>query len=937
MRNNCLASRCIVAAVLFLTAAATAHSETLVVRNTNNNFVGSLRQAIQDAAPGDTIVFQIPTTDRGFDSNTGIYEVGLFDGELVINKDLTIDGAGAKIVVRKISTGTFRIFNVVGGNVTIANLTISGGDSHLSTPAGGSGLYNTGNLVLRNCTFENNGVGSELGGGIRNLGTLEVTNCTFADNIADGGSGIYNEGNIFVRNSSIARNRRSAGFHQKEGSARVRSTIIAENAVAGLSRPPDVVGAFTSEGYNLVGNGAGSTGFGTSGSRDQVGTTSAPAFPGLTSLAYHGGWTPTFGLFPGSPAIDQGSSGGINFDQRGVARPFDNPGVVNAGGGDGTDIGSYELGTVQAGPSYTVTTVSDHNDGCTTDDCTLREAIAAANESADANTINFSPAVTGVIIAEFFAYQIAQPLTIDGPGARRLAVSGRDLRQVFNVRPSARLIISGLTIEEGRHPGSGGGIENYGDVTLNDCTVASNVANEVGGGVYNHSGAQFVATGCTFRGNNANNSAGRGGGAVFNLGFFTAVNCTFSSNGSSSVAGAIRQEGSSPLTLINCTITNNFSSFGTGAVHVVGTPITLTNTIIAGNSGFESDVLGRFTSDGHNFIGKADGSTGFTHGANGDQVGTRASPRDPRLGPLENNGGQTDTHALLSGSTAINAGDDRRARTYDQRNFSRVGVSDIGAFELGGLPTGLANISTRVRVGSGDNVLIGGFIVTGTQPKRLMARAIGPSTGISGALADPELEIFNAAGERVGFNNNWREAPNRDEMIATTIAPANDLESAVLGSVIPGAYTAVVRGVGGGTGVGLVEVFDLNRAADSKLANISTRGVVRTGDDVMIGGFIIVGARQQRTLIRALGPSLPLAGTLSDPVLEIYSRDGTLLVSNDNWRSDQEAEIAATGIPPASNLEAAIIGDVSPSAYTAIVRGVGGGTGVALVEVYALD
>ena len=219
----------------------------------------------------------------------------------------------------------------------------------------------------------------------------------------------------------------------------------------------------------------------------------------------------------------------------------------------------------------------------------------------------------------------------------------------------------------------------------------------------------------------------------------------------------------------------------------------------------------------------------------------------------------------------------------------------------------------------------------------MLIRGIGPSLGIPGQLANPQLELFNGAGTRVAINDNWRDASNRQEIIDSTIPPTNDLESAVLVNLNPGAYTAVVSGVDRGTGIGLVEVYDLNRAADSRLANISTRGVVRTGDDVMIGGFIIAGGREQRILIRALGPSLPVPQKLGDPILELRDGSGTLLVTNDNWRSLQETDITATGIPPTNDLEAAVFGGVPAGSYTAIVRGVGGATGVALIEVYALE
>jgi hypothetical protein len=242
-----------------------------------------------------------------------------------------------------------------------------------------------------------------------------------------------------------------------------------------------------------------------------------------------------------------------------------------------------------------------------------------------------------------------------------------------------------------------------------------------------------------------------------------------------------------------------------------------------------------------------------------------------------------------------------------------------------------------LRVENGDNALIGGFIVTGSEAKRLIVRAIGASIPLPTALSDPQLEIYNAAGERIAFNDNWEEALNAQEIFETTIPPSHPLESAVLDSVNPGAYTAVVSGVNGATGIGLVEAYDLDRAAASKLANISTRGLVQTGDDAMIGGLIVLGERPQRVIIRAIGPSLPIDGRLEDPSLELYDANGVLLQSNDNWRSDQESEIQDTTIPPTNELEAAIVRILPPAPHTAIVRGVNDGTGVALVEVYALD
>ncbi len=255
----------------------------------------------------------------------------------------------------------------------------------------------------------------------------------------------------------------------------------------------------------------------------------------------------------------------------------------------------------------------------------------------------------------------------------------------------------------------------------------------------------------------------------------------------------------------------------------------------------------------------------------------------------------------------------------------------------GPAPTLFANISTRLSVEPGDNVLIGGFIVTGTGTKTILVRAIGPSLPVNDHLANPTLELHDSTGGIVASNDNWKDSPHEQAIVDTTIAPTNDMESAILRTVEPDAYTAIVRGVNNTSGVALVEVYDLSPSLDSKLANISTRGNVQTGDNVLIGGTIITGNSAQNVLVRALGPSLGIDGDLANPMLELHDGNGNLLDSNDDWRSTQEAEIEATGIPPSNDLESAIITAVAPGAYTAIVRGVGDTTGIGLVEFYALN
>lgn len=256
----------------------------------------------------------------------------------------------------------------------------------------------------------------------------------------------------------------------------------------------------------------------------------------------------------------------------------------------------------------------------------------------------------------------------------------------------------------------------------------------------------------------------------------------------------------------------------------------------------------------------------------------------------------------------------------------------------------LLNISTRLGVLTGENVLIGGLIVSGADAKRVLLRAIGPSLGLSGvagALADPTLELYDSAGELVVSNDNWQSS-QKAEIEATTIPPSDARESAIVHTLAPGAYTAVVAGSGGGTGVGLVEAYDLDRTANSDLVNISTRGLVGAGDNVMIGGLIVGGngGPDTRVLVRAIGPSLANAGIgggLPDPTLELVDGHGNVVGANDDWRDSQQGEIEETTIPPTHPSESAIVTTLPPGNYTAVVRGADGGTGVGLVEVYNLQ
>ena len=277
---------------------------------------------------------------------------------------------------------------------------------------------------------------------------------------------------------------------------------------------------------------------------------------------------------------------------------------------------------------------------------------------------------------------------------------------------------------------------------------------------------------------------------------------------------------------------------------------------------------------------------------------------------------------------------DISATSPEGTNLDVVGY-DLTA-QIVASPDVLGNISTRTFVGINDRVLIGGFIITGTQPKEVVLRAIGPSLPLAGTLADPFLELHDSTGAIIGSNDNWRTT-QAQEIMDLGLAPTNDAESTLISTLDPGAYTIIVRGAHGGTGIGLVEAYDVDTTVDSKLANISTRGLVETEDNVLIGGFIILGENGISTMMRAIGPSLPVSGPLADPTLELHNSDGAIIMSNDDWRTDQESEIIATGIAPTNDAESAIVATLSPGAYTAIVRGKNNTTGLALVEVYNLD
>jgi hypothetical protein len=258
----------------------------------------------------------------------------------------------------------------------------------------------------------------------------------------------------------------------------------------------------------------------------------------------------------------------------------------------------------------------------------------------------------------------------------------------------------------------------------------------------------------------------------------------------------------------------------------------------------------------------------------------------------------------------------------------------------------LLNISGRVFAQTGDRIGIGGFIITGANPtKKVILRAIGPSmknggTPVAGRLSDPVLELHASDGHTIRANDNWREGQEA-EIQASGLAPSDDKESAIVAPLPNGSYTAQIAGAANSTGIGLVEIYDLESNKAGELGNLAVRADVKTGDNVLINGLILGGGTPKRIVFRAIGPSLaPQLGSavLQDPILELHDANGATLMTNDDWQqAPNAAEIQAAGLAPSNNKESAILMTLSPANYTSIVRGVGNTTGIGVAEAYKLN
>jgi hypothetical protein len=792
---------------------------TLHVINTSDSGNGSLRQQIANAISGDEVVFDAGVTSRI-----------LLSTQLTIsNKAITVRGPGANVLSLD-GGAAARVLSILGTSapVRISGLTITNG----AVNGNGAGILNSGFLMLSDCSIRGNRtLGANLGGGIctstnSTLGVtrcllagnqatfggglfndlaanVSLTNCTLTGNAAAGeGGGIMSDGDFTAISCTIANNSctnfAGGGVHMAGGYAFMGNCVVAGNM--DLRGSPDVNLTFYSLKYNFVGITNGSVWAGGNDAFDRRGSSSSPLNPLLSSLAPNGGPTPTMPPLSGSPLIDKGHSFGLNTDQRGRARPFDNPGIANAWGGDGSDIGAVEI-------SPATLVVTSRNDG---GPGSLREAMQTGDAG---DRITF--AISGMIVLTNGELTIQRDLTIEGPGADVLAISGNKRSRIFNVLVGNNSI-SGISIQDGRLAGSigffeqngenvrggglmneatlmltrciisnnvamggqggegnfagnggnafGGGLANIGTLGLMECTIVSNSAvgglggpatpggfegmggQGYGGGFYNANTG--TVTRCTVSGNTA--SAGTGGGGVGtgagggiyteqSLALFTSTVAANAASGSPfDLGGGVYDQGLS-LLIRNSTIASNSAGFGGG---LYSSAADLGNTILAGNRGGSGapDCSGGFVSSDYNLVQDTSGCTIMgttTHNLTG---------QNPLLGRLRDNGGPVWTMELLQSSPAIDKGK-RFGLTTDQRGYPR-------AFDFPSIPNasggdgadiGAFEIEPRVNIApSGSNVLLswptnlGAFVL---QMNSNIANSNGWSAAASASIAGDQFVV----------------------------------------------------------------------------------------------------------------------------------------------------------------------------------------------------
>ena len=695
------------------TADTPQNGSTFVVNQTDDSDDGvcgtgdcTLREAINaanNAAGGDTILF----------ASGGTGTITLAQGELPVTDSLTILGPGARALA--ISGGdTSRIFNASGGTVRLSGLTLRNGRITGSQVQGGA-IFNSTTLLLVECTVRDNAaIGSDfaIGGAIYSQGTTTLVRCTLSNNKAQGdlngafGGAVKHDGAgvLTVQNSTLSGNQ-AVGFNNAFGGAvQGYGRIVIESSTLtanGVNSRSSVGGSGVSfNGFNVVyGSITNSIVAGNTGA-DQVdnsfnngGSNFLSGDPQLNALADNGGPTDTHLPQVTSPVVDAGSTT-LSVDQRGRVRPFDGDGVNGAQ----DDIGAVERGSttaLQSGPFLVVNSTADGDDGACTPDadgCTLREAINAANTDGMNSDITFDTTIFAgkqTILLDAALPNILSTISISGPttGVILDAQQNRGIFRVFLGPTLGDLSLSNLSLLNS----TDSGIRNNGGILrLLNCTLAGNSADFNGGAINNENSSTATLSNCTVSGNSSGRAGSASGGGLFNgSGTLSLFNCTVSGNSAinRSRGGGISNRGT--LNVSNCTISGNSAGDddgGGGIFNDFQGTLNLNNSIVAGNISTEGggpDIFGAVASGDYNLV--QDPSDATLSGTN------NITGQDPRLGALQDNGGPTQTIALLAGSPAIDKGNS--TLPTDQRGLPRPvdfpGIpnaqdgngSDIGAYE----------------------------------------------------------------------------------------------------------------------------------------------------------------------------------------------------------------------------------------------------------------
>ncbi len=942
--------------MILICSAAGATAATFTVTNTNDSGAGSLRQAVLNAnaaTSADTIVFD-PAVFNTPQTITLASVLSISPASNPIDS-LTIVGPGADRLTINGNNVTRHFTTGAGDTISISNMTLTGGNAssggaigngakttltnivfRQNTSTGGGAIYNSGNgttsgvLIISGCQFTNNtattrggsalenasgnvtisassmtgGTSPSGGGAIVVSGVMRISNSVIenhtsgASGNSDGGGGIYNIGNLTITDSVIRNN--TSGGNTVGGGIRNEGELTLINATVTNNISTSNGGGI----YDGAGNGTGFLKVINSTISHNV------ANSDLENVGRGGGiYTATSTdvtisgstihqnhvLMIASPTASTVSDGGGIWADGGIQIDRSTISLNTAG----RDFGGVRLPHNFTDPVVTNSTIANNTAGRAGGGLGKEFCQLSCRTISIGNTL-----ISGNTNGDLKSAQAS------GPHANDVAIVSLGYNLIFSTTPGAFYAASSTDLPMGTDP-IFGPLQDNGGPTLTNAPLP-------GSPVFDR-GKRLSAATTDQRGlprpydDPAIPNAAGGDGS--DIGAYEEQPPN-SPPGNNVIAQAPSGDASVTFSSVS---QGGFTTFiPIAPPSAAGLPPE-GYTILESAPAYDITTTAAFTPP-------------ITVSFVVSSITTAAEFARVRILHSEN-GQLVDRTILAPDSPAPNFA----THTVSAR------VNSLSPFVIALAPTAqLLNVSTRLRVQTGDNALIGGFIISGTASKQVIVRAIGPSLtafGIPGALADPVLELNGPAGFTPITNDNWADTQQIE--IAGTIPPGNPMESAIVATLAPGAYTAVVRGKNGGTGVGLVEAYDLQPAVDAKLANISTRGFVETGESVMIGGLIAgpAASASGRMLVRAIGPSLTGFGVpnaLQDPTLELRDGNGALLASNDNWRDTQQIEIEAT-IPPSHPNESAILAPLSPGGYTAIVRGAGNTTGVALVEVYNLQ